>query len=186
MPDEQVGLQRLAQPLGAEVVAHVGVAHRAGMPAARHAAASSAALGTHQPWPCASTVLARMPCGRQVDAVGVVAEAVAHGERTARRHVRGRRRPRRVGGRRRRPRGGRCRAMRWERARRRRAARDPCAQCAATAKASLSRRRKRQAIRSVPRPSARSSSCRRSTLRCTLPVVVIGRASMNSISFGYS
>ena len=33
---------------------------------------------------------------------------------------------------------------------------------------------------------ARSSSCRRSTRRCTLPVVVIGSASMNSISFGYS
>jgi len=31
-----------------------------------------------------------------------------------------------------------------------------------------------------------SSSRRRRTLRCTLPVVVIGRASMNSISFGYS
>ena len=31
-----------------------------------------------------------------------------------------------------------------------------------------------------------SSSRRRSTRRCTLPVVVIGSASMNSISFGYS
>ena len=39
------------------------------------------------------------------------------------------------------------------------------------------------------RPAARlrfSSSRRRRTRRCTLPVVVIGRASMNSISFGYS
>jgi endonuclease-8 len=33
---------------------------------------------------------------------------------------------------------------------------------------------------------ALSSSCSRSTRRCTLPVVVIGRASMNSISLGYS
>ncbi len=33
---------------------------------------------------------------------------------------------------------------------------------------------------------ALSSSCNRSTLRCTLPVVVIGNASTNSISFGYS
>ena len=31
---------------------------RAGMPAARHAAVRRAALGTHQPWPLASTVLA--------------------------------------------------------------------------------------------------------------------------------
>jgi hypothetical protein len=31
-----------------------------------------------------------------------------------------------------------------------------------------------------------ASSCRRSTRRCTLPVVVIGNWSMNSISFGYS
>ena len=36
------------------------------------------------------------------------------------------------------------------------------------------------------RAFALSSSCSRSTRRCTLPVVVIGRASMNSISFGYS
>ena len=34
--------------------------------------------------------------------------------------------------------------------------------------------------------AARASSCKRSTCRCTLPVVVIGSASMNSISFGYS
>ncbi|HJW11580.1 MAG TPA: DUF1697 domain-containing protein [Albitalea sp.] len=33
---------------------------------------------------------------------------------------------------------------------------------------------------------ARSSSCSRSSRRWTLPVVVIGSASMNSISFGYS
>ena len=33
---------------------------------------------------------------------------------------------------------------------------------------------------------ARSSSCRRNTRRCTLPVVVIGNSAMNSISFGYS
>ena len=32
----------------------------------------------------------------------------------------------------------------------------------------------------------RSSSCSRSTRRCTLPVVVMGSASMNSISLGYS
>ena len=32
----------------------------------------------------------------------------------------------------------------------------------------------------------RSSSCSRSTRRCTLPVVVIGSASINSISLGYS
>ena len=36
------------------------------------------------------------------------------------------------------------------------------------------------------RDPAFSSSCNRSTRRCTLPVVVIGSASMNSISFGYS
>jgi len=33
---------------------------------------------------------------------------------------------------------------------------------------------------------ALSSSCSRNTRRCTLPVLVMGRASMNSISFGYS
>ena len=44
------------------------------------------------------------------------------------------------------------------------------------------------AIVLMPAEDARalSSSCNRSTRRCTLPVVVIGSASMNSISFGYS
>ena len=36
------------------------------------------------------------------------------------------------------------------------------------------------------RSRALSSSRNRSTRRCTFPVVVIGNASMNSISFGYS
>jgi hypothetical protein len=36
------------------------------------------------------------------------------------------------------------------------------------------------------RGAARSCSRSRSTRRCTLPVVVIGKAAMNSISFGYS
>ena len=40
--------------------------------------------------------------------------------------------------------------------------------------------------RGPPPAFARSSSRSRSTRRCTLPVVVIGSASMNSISFGYS
>ena len=35
-------------------------------------------------------------------------------------------------------------------------------------------------------PRALASSCSRSTRRCTLPVVVMGSASMNSISLGYS
>ena len=34
--------------------------------------------------------------------------------------------------------------------------------------------------------AARASSCKRSTRRCTFPVVVMGRASTNSISLGYS
>ena len=42
------------------------------------------------------------------------------------------------------------------------------------------------ARRQFPRWRARSSSCSRSTRRCTLPVVVIGSAAMNSISLGYS
>ncbi len=33
---------------------------------------------------------------------------------------------------------------------------------------------------------AKASSRKRKTRRCTLPVVVIGKASMNSMSFGYS
>ena len=41
-------------------------------------------------------------------------------------------------------------------------------------------------VKPTAAPSLSSSSRRRSTRRCTLPVVVIGKASMNSISFGYS
>ena len=37
-----------------------------------------------------------------------------------------------------------------------------------------------------PLTPARSSSCKRKTRRCTLPVVVMGSASTNSISLGYS
>jgi uncharacterized MnhB-related membrane protein len=40
-------------------------------------------------------------------------------------------------------------------------------------------------VRAWPLPFL-SSSRIRNTRRCTLPVVVIGRASMNSISLGYS
>ena len=51
----------------------------------------------------------------------------------------------------------------------------------------LDRAARRSLSRRGPQPAfARSSSCSRSTRRCTLPVVVIGSASMNSISFGYS
>ena len=42
------------------------------------------------------------------------------------------------------------------------------------------------ASQALRRAAARSSSCSRSTRRCTLPVVVMGKASMNSISLGYS
>jgi hypothetical protein len=57
--------------------------------------------------------------------------------------------------------------------------------------------RRTVAERRTPRPGAReayernparanSSSRNRNTRRCTLPVVVMGSASMNSISLGYS
>jgi len=48
--------------LFAATFAHWGVV-RAWMPAARHTAVSSVALGTHQPRPVSSTVLACMPLG---------------------------------------------------------------------------------------------------------------------------
>ena len=66
------------------MVAHVGEACARELPAARAAAASSAALVTHQPYPRASTLLARMLLAREVDADRVVAEAVAH--RVVQRH----------------------------------------------------------------------------------------------------
>ncbi len=63
MPDEHIGLHGLAQALGAQVVAHIGIAQPGVQTMARQTAAIRAALGTHQPEPWAITELARMPWG---------------------------------------------------------------------------------------------------------------------------
>ena len=65
---------------------------------------------------------------------------------------------------------------------------EPAASAPAQLPSLLDTEATRCAIRGrVQRPKlARSISRKRNTRRCTLPVVVIGKASMNSISFGYS